>query len=98
MKLNCHIKTFNRIISLLSLWFIPISGKMKGKDTQTIGIRTECEPIGIKNNAYSEMLLGFVVLIEVDAGSAVLLHGITGQQLSDEHNTQGYTSGNVNKV
>ena len=31
------------------------------------------------------MLLGFVVLIEVDTGPAVLLHGITGQQLSDRH-------------
>lgn len=68
------------------------------KYTQTVGIQTECEPIGIKNIAYREMLLGFVVLIEVDAGSAVLLHGITGQQLSDGHNTQGYASGNLNKV
>lgn len=34
------------------------------------------------NSTYCEMLLGFVVLIEVDAGPAVLFHGITGQQLS----------------
>uniref|UniRef100_A0A0E9VR32 Uncharacterized protein n=1 Tax=Anguilla anguilla TaxID=7936 RepID=A0A0E9VR32_ANGAN len=30
------------------------------------------------------MLLGFVVLVEVDAGPVVLFHGITGQQLSVE--------------
>lgn len=38
------------------------------------------------------MLLGFVVLIEVDAGSVVLLHGITGQQLSDEQSTNTHRS------
>lgn len=43
------------------------------------------------------MLLGFVVLIEVDAGSAVFLHGITGQQLSDGHKTERDASGNLNK-
>lgn len=30
------------------------------------------------------MLLGFVVLVEVDAGSVVVLHGVAGQQLSEE--------------
>lgn len=30
------------------------------------------------------MLLGLVVLVEVDAGSVVVLHGVAGQQLSEE--------------
>lgn len=30
------------------------------------------------------MLLGFVVLVEVDAGSVVVLHGVAGQQLSEK--------------
>lgn len=30
------------------------------------------------------MLLGFVVLVEVDAGSVVVPHGVAGQQLSEE--------------
>lgn len=42
------------------------------------------------------MLLGFVVLIEVDAGSVVLLHGITGQQFSDRTHT--YTHRYVNQI
>lgn len=36
------------------------------------------------NSTYCEMLLGYVVLVEVDTGSVVLLHGIAGQQLSDK--------------
>lgn len=36
------------------------------------------------------MLLGSVVLIEVDAGSAVFLQGIAGQQLSEGQNTPGH--------
>lgn len=35
-------------------------------------------------SAYCEVLLGFVVLIEVNAGSVVLLHGVAGQQLTDK--------------
>lgn len=31
------------------------------------------------------MLLGFVVLVEVDARSVVVLHGVAGQQLSEKH-------------
>lgn len=31
------------------------------------------------------MLLGFVVLVEVDARPVVVLHGVTGQQLSEKH-------------
>lgn len=30
------------------------------------------------------MLLGLVVLVEVDAGSVVVLHGVTGQQLPEK--------------
>lgn len=33
------------------------------------------------------MLLGFVVLVEVDAGPVVVLHGVAGQQLSEEEET-----------
>lgn len=43
------------------------------------------------------MLLGFVVLIEVDTGSAVLLHDITWQQLSDGHNTRNVSFGQSNQ-
>lgn len=34
------------------------------------------------SSTHREMLLGFVVLVEVDAGSVVVLHGVAGQQLS----------------
>ena len=33
------------------------------------------------------MLLGFVVLVEVDACSVVVLHGVAGQQLSERKHT-----------
>ena len=36
------------------------------------------------HGTYCEKLLGLIVLIEVDTGSAVLLQAITGQQLSGE--------------
>lgn len=45
----------------------------------------------LSNGTYCEMLLGFVVLIEVDAGSAVLVHDITGQELSEGQNTHTHT-------
>ena len=51
----------------------------------------------VSNSTYCEMLLGFVVLIEVDAGSAVLLHGITGQQLSGGQKTHTSRNGSKSK-
>lgn len=33
----------------------------------------------LKNKSYCEMLRGLVVLVEVDTGSVVLLHGVAGQ-------------------
>lgn len=41
------------------------------------------------------MLLWFVVFVEVDAGSVVLLHGVAGQQLTDKKSTKTVTSWNV---
>lgn len=38
----------------------------------------------VENSTHCEMLLGFVVLVEVDAGSVVVLHGVAGQQLSEK--------------
>lgn len=38
----------------------------------------------VETSTHCEMLLGFVVLVEVDAGSVVVLHGVAGQQLSEE--------------